>query len=253
MSDPTQRFSDRAATYVRYRPSYPPALLATLADRAHLTDQSAVADIGSGTGIFTALLVPRAGRVFAVEPNAAMRAAAEEMLGRDPRFKSVAAPAEATTLDPASIDLVTVAQAFHWFDPRSFRRECVRILRPGGFAGLIWNERQTGSSPFMADYDQLLKTKARDYDQVKHSRVDEVAIRAFFSPGAFEKIEAPNDQSFDLPGLMGRALSSSYVPNIGQPGHEEFVSELQRIFHRHAQNGRVVFGHVTRLYLGHLS
>ena len=253
MSDPTQRFSDRVDTYVRHRPSYPPALLASLAERAHLTDRSTIADVGSGTGIFTASLLPLARRVYAVEPNAAMRAAAEAKLGKDPRFTSIAAPAEATTLDAASVDLVTVAQAFHWFDAPACRREFTRILRPGGSVGLIWNERQTASTPFMADYERLLKTRARDYDQVKHSRVDEVAIRAFFSPGTFEKIESPNDQSFDLAGVMGRALSSSYVPNVGQPGHGEFVAELERIFHRHAQNGRVEFAHVTRLFLGHLN
>ena len=253
MSDPTQRFSDRAETYVQYRPSYRTALIARLVELTQVTQKSTVADIGSGTGIFTALLLPVAGRVFAVEPNDAMRAAAEVALGRDWRFTSVAATAEATTLPDGSIDLVTVAQAFHWFDPRSFRRECVRILRPDGYVALVWNERQTGATPFMADYERLLKTKARDYDQVKHSRVDEDAIRAFFQPGACEKIERPNPQSFDLPGVMGRAASSSYVPNVGQPGHDEFMAELRSIFQRHAQNGRVVFDHVTRLFLGRLS
>ena len=252
VSDPTQRFSDRADTYVRYRPSYPPALIAQLAERAQLTAQKTVADIGAGTGIFTALLLPVAGRVIAIEPNAAMRSAAEMQFRGNPSFTSLAAPAEATTLPAASIDLITVAQAFHWFDQRACRREFSRILRPNGFVGLVWNERQTDSTPFMADYERLLKTQARDYDQVKHSRVDEVAIRAFFQPNTFEKIEAPNDQAFDLAGVMGRTLSSSYVPNVGQSGHDEFVAELHRTFHRHARDGRVTFGHVTRLYLGHL-
>ena len=182
-----------------------------------------------------------------------MRATAEEQFRAHPRFASIAAPAEATTLADRSIDLITVAQAFHWFDQRACRREFARILRPAGQVGLIWNERQNDSTPFMAEYERLLKTKARDYDQVKHSRIDEVAIRGFFQPGAYEKIEAPNDQSFDLAGVTGRALSTSYVPNVGQPGHEEFVADLKRIFLRHARDGRVTFGQVTRLYLGHLS
>lgn len=252
MSDATERFSDRAGTYVKYRPSYPPELVTSLVERANLTDHGIIADIGSGTGILTGLLLPVARRVFAVEPNAAMRAAAEDQFRADPRFTSVAAPAEATTLADSSIDLITVAQAFHWFDQRACRREFARILRPTGQVGLIWNERQTSTTPFMAAYEQLLKTKARDYDQVKHSRVDEAAIRAFFQPATFEKIECPNDQSFDLPGVLGRAISSSYVPNVGQPGHEEFMAHLREIFLRHARDGRVTFAHVTRLYLGRL-
>jgi ubiquinone/menaquinone biosynthesis C-methylase UbiE len=216
MSDPTQRFSDRAETYVQYRPSYPPALIARIAERAHLNGDSTLADIGSGTGILTALLLPVVKRVYAVEPNAAMRGAAEAALGGDSRFTSVAAPAEATTLETASIDLITVAQAFHWFDQRACRREFARILRPAGMVGLIWNERQSDATPF-------------------------------------EKIEARNDQAFDLPGVVGRALSTSYVPNVGQPGHEEFVTELKRIFQQHARHGQVIFGHVTRLYLGRLN
>lgn len=253
MSDPTRRFSDRAEAYAQYRPSYPPALVAKLAGRARLTANSTVADVGAGTGIFTALLLPLAGRVYAVEPNAAMRAAAEEQFRGNPRFTSVAAPAEATTLPDASVDLVTVAQAFHWFDHQAFRRECVRILRPNGQVGLVWNERLAASSPFMADYERLLKTKARNYDQVKHSLVDEVVIRAFFHPGTFEEIARPNPQSFDLPGIIGRAASSSYVPNVGQAGHQEFMADLTILFQRHAQNGRLVINHSTRLFLGRLS
>jgi len=252
MSDPTQRFSDRADTYVRYRPSYPPALIAQLVERAHLTDQSVVADVGSGTGIFTGLLLPRVGRVYAVEPNAAMRTAAEAQFGPAPGFVSVAAPAEATTLGDASVDLVTAAQAFHWFDARACRREFARILRPGGRVALAWNERQTAGTPFLVDYEHLLRTRARDYDQVKHARVNEDVIREFFHPAAPELLAAPNDQAFDLPGLVGRALSSSYVPNAGQPGHAEFRAELTAIFHRHARDGRVTLGYVTRLYVGRL-
>src|SRR5262245_32425671 len=106
MTDSTQRFSDRVADYVRWRPSYPPGVVTALQAAGLLRPSSAVADVGSGTGIFTALLLPHAARVFAVEPNAPMRAAAEAALGGDPRFASVAGSAEATTLPPASVDLV---------------------------------------------------------------------------------------------------------------------------------------------------
>lgn len=253
MADSTQLFSDRVENYVRYRPGYPPALVASLQQRARLDRQSAVADIGSGTGIFTALLLPVARRVYAVEPNPEMRAAAEAQFEAAPGFVSVAAPAEATTLPAAAVNLVTVAQAFHWFDHRACRREFNRILQPGGKVALIWNERQTGATPFLADYEQLLKTRVPRYDQKQHSRIGETAIREFFAPDGFEKIEAPNNQHFDLSALHGRALSSSYIPNVGQPGHAAFVADLERLFHRHAQHGTISFTYVTRLYLGRLS
>ena len=252
MNDATKRFSDRVENYVRYRPSYPPALITSLQARANLTPASTVADLGSGTGILTALLLAAAGRVYAVEPNAAMRSAAEAQLGRDPGFTSVAATAEATRLGDASVDLITVAQAFHWFDRPACRREFFRILRPAGHVALIWNERQTDASPFLADYERLLQTQATGYDQATHSRIDEVAIRELFWLAPIERIETPNDQSFDLAGLVGRTLSSSYTPNPGQPGHAAFQAGLEQIFHRHAQAGRVTFRYVTRLYLGRL-
>jgi len=253
MSDSTQRFSDRVENYTRYRPSYPPSVITALRDRARLIRDSTVADIGSGTGILTALLLPVAKRVYAVEPNAAMRAAAETRFRGEPGFISIAATAESTTLVSAAVDLITVGQAFHWFDRRACRAEFARILKPAGHVALIWNERLTDSTPFLSDYEKLLRTLPTDYDQVKHSHMDEDAIRNFFHPGHFEKTETPNEQTFDLPGLVGRTLSASYVPNPGQPGHERFIADLERLFATHAQAGQVSLLYQTRLYLGRLN
>ncbi|WP_043589494.1 class I SAM-dependent methyltransferase [Geminisphaera colitermitum] len=250
----TERFSDRVDNYVRYRPSYPTALIDVLRERAlsgpaPRTD-SAIADIGSGTGIFTTLLLPLAARVYAVEPNAEMRAAAEQRLSGASGFVSVAATAEATTLPDASVDLVTAAQAFHWFDPIACRREFARILKPGGRIALIWNQRIVGGTPFLADYEKLLFQHIAEHRKTRQSDFSPAHIAAFFEPARFETIEAPNEQHFDLPGLIGRTLSSSYAPNPGQPGHDVFVAELQRIFQQHARDDRVTLRYQTRLYLG---
>jgi SAM-dependent methyltransferase len=253
MSDPTQRFSDRVENYVRYRPSYPPELVRCLRDRAGLDRNCSVADIGSGTGILTTLLLPVAGRVYAVEPNAAMRTAAEHALRSHSGFTSVTGTAESTTLAPASVDLVTAGQAFHWFDPRASRAEFARILKPGGRVALIWNERLTTATPFLTAYDRLLRTLSDDYNQVNHTRIDAAAIGGFFAPSAFDEFTFPNEQHFDWPGLIGRALSSSYVPNAGQPGHDAFMAELKRIFDEHAAGDRIAFQYATRLYLGQLA
>ncbi|MFM1850906.1 MAG: hypothetical protein RIS54_590 [Verrucomicrobiota bacterium] len=147
--DATGRFSDRVEAYVRYRPGYPADLISTLVAEAQLGPDSVVADVGSGTGIFTALLLPDTGTVHAIEPNAPMRTWAESTMGAEPKFHSHGTPAEATGLPDASVDLVTAAQAFHWFDPVATRREFARILKPGGQVALIWNERLTDTTPFL--------------------------------------------------------------------------------------------------------
>lgn len=251
MLDPTRRFSDRVEYYVRFRPGYPPALLHCLQQHSGLNRSTTVADLGAGTGIFTALLLPLAGRVHAVEPNAAMRAAAESALGARTNFVSHAGTAEATTLPSASVDLITVAQAFHWFDHRACRREFARILKPGGQVALIWNERLSDTTPFLQAYEDLLRTCTADYNEVNHVQFDDAVIGRFFAPAGVAKHTFSNEQTFDLDGLIGRALSSSYVPNVGQPGHEEFMTGLRSIFHRHARDGRVTFEYRTVIFLSH--
>lgn len=253
MPHPTQRFSDRVENYVRYRPTYPADLIQCLQERAGLGSRSVVADIGSGTGILTALLLPLAQDVHAIEPNAAMRSAAEAQLNGRRGFHSGDGTAESTGLVAGSVDLVTAAQAFHWFDVARARREFVRILKPGGAVALIWNERLTDTTPFLKAYERLLESSAQsDYAQVNHTQIDAAAIGRFFSPAKFETHSFPNEQVFDLTGLNGRALSSSYVPNSGQPGHEEFMAGLKHIFEQHAENGQVAFHYRTQLYLGAL-
>lgn len=253
MADSTQRFSDRVENYVRYRPSYPVALIQCLQDKANLNRSCVVADIGAGTGILTALLLPVTGQLHAVEPNAEMRAAAARDLGSSGNYHSISATAEVTTLPDASVDLITAGQAFHWFNVAKARAEFARILKPNGHVSLIWNERLVDSTHFLISYDDLLKTRATDYDQVNHTRIDTAVIADFFAPSGFEIFEFPTEQNFDLAGLKGRALSSSYVPNVGQPGHEEFFSQLEQIFADHVRDGKVSFKYQTRLYLGRLT
>ena len=249
---PTKRFSDRVADYVRHRPSYPAGVIDTLRREAGLTGSAHVADIGSGTGIFASLLLPHCERVYGVEPNDAMRAAAEELFAGEPRFASVAAAAEATTLPDASVDLVTAAQAFHWFDAAACRREFARILRPGGFVALVWNEREISATPFLAEYEALLHRHATDYAKVNHANTDARKIAGFFAPAAVALAELPNEQRCDFEALKGRLLSSSYAPNVGHPGHEAMLADLAALFARHAEDGAVTLLYTTKLYFGRL-
>jgi len=248
-ADPTQRFSSRVDNYVRYRPGYPAEVLALLEEQCGLTPEAVVADIASGTGLWTRLLLENGNPVFGVEPNQDMRNAGEEFLRAYPQFTSVAGAAEATTLPDRSVDIVTAAQAAHWFDRPRARREFVRILKPGGWTVLLWNERLTDSTPFLRAYEQVLLDFGTDYKQVRHERTT-AEIRDFFAPSTYQEALFKYRQEFDYEGLEGRLLSSSYTP---QPGHAKYAPMLQalhRIFDQHQHNRQVHFDYNTRMFFG---
>jgi SAM-dependent methyltransferase len=247
----TERFSSRVENYVRYRPHYPRELVEFLQEQCGLTAESVIADIGSGTGFLAELFLKNGNQVFGIEPNKEMREAAERFLGHYRRFASVAATAEATTVPDSGIDFVTAGQAFHWFDRESCRKEFARILRPGGWVVLAWNDRHTDTTPFLIAYEQLLRDFGTDYDQVNHKRIDGAVIRDFFH--AVPKVKIfPNYQHFDFPALKGRLLSSSYVPESGQPRYEEMLDALKSLFDMHEQDGIVTFDYDTLIYYGRL-
>lgn len=251
-SDSKERFSDRVADYVRYRPGYPRAILDVLRDECGLTPKSVIADAGSGTGILTRLFLDNGNFVYGVEPNEAMREAGEEFLAGYPTFRSVAAAAEATTLPDASVDFVMAAQAYHWFDPTAARAEFARILRQSGWAGVIWNERKKDLGPFAEAYEQLLRTYGTDYARVLETYPEPERMAQLFGAGNFRHRIFANEQRMDFDALRGRLLSSSYSPAPGHPKHEPMLAELRRIFDQHAENGRVRFEYATHVYYGRL-
>ena len=251
-SNATSRFSDRVENYIRYRPGYPPKVLQTLKAECALAPRHVVADIASGTGIWTRTLLENGNRVFGVEPNAEMREAGERLLAGFPNFASVNGTAEATNLPAQSVDFVTAAQAAHWFDRVRARAEFMRILNPGGWLVLLWNERRTDSTPFLRDYEQLLLTYGTDYQDVRHENTT-ASVHEFFDPVPFQERAFDMQQQFDYAGLEGRLLSSSYVPAPGHPGHAPMLRDLRRLFDAHAVAGRVAVEYTTRLYFGRLS
>lgn len=248
--DPTLRFGDRADDYVRGRPGYPPALLGLLADRCGLDADTVAADLGSGTGIFAALLATRAGRVYAVEPNEAMAAQARALCAGLAAFVDVRGRAEATTLDAASIDLATAAQALHWFEPEATRRELARILKPEGWFAAVWNQRRTGASPFLRAYEELLRRWGTDYATVHRPAREDGAVRALFPGGRFERDALPHAQRLDGAALRARLLSSSYVPAADDPRRAPMLDELDALFARHQEDGRVTIEYDTEVYWG---
>ncbi|HEY8228552.1 MAG TPA: class I SAM-dependent methyltransferase [Pyrinomonadaceae bacterium] len=242
-----ERFSSRVENYVRYRPGYPEPIIHLLHDECGLTPESVIADIGSGTGKLSELLLQNGNVVFGVEPNAAMRAAGEALLASYPSFRSAEGTAEATTLSPSSVDFVVAGQAFHWFDPIAAKEEFTRILKPGGWAVLIWNERQVDTTPFLRAYEQLLLTLGTDYPVVRHENAS-AAITSFFAPAVPKSKQMPNSQEFDLSSLEGRLLSSSYTPEAGDPRFEAMLERVREIFDQYQEGGIVRFEYVTRIF-----
>ena len=245
--NPTGRFSDRAADYVRYRPSYPAgtldAALAGLGEPERMT----IADVGAGTGIASRLFAERGCRVIAVEPNTAMRDAAEP----HERVEWREASAEKTGLADGSIDVVVCCQAFHWFDAGRALDEFARILRPGGRVALIWNSRDGTDDATEAYYGVVA---AHATEPPNSPWVDKNELR-FITPlyehprfrGA-RVVHTPNEQRVSRDGLVGRALSTSYAPKEG-PAFEAMRRDLHTAFDRHARDGVYTLRYRTAAHL----
>ncbi|HUR97412.1 MAG TPA: class I SAM-dependent methyltransferase [Pyrinomonadaceae bacterium] len=247
MSDTIHRFSNRVANYAKYRPGYPPEILELFKNAMGLTVDSVLADVGSGTGLSAKLFLENGSTVYGVEPNAAMREAAEDYLKEFPNFISHEGTAEDTSLPDSSIDFVIAAQAFHWFHPERTLTEFTRILRPGGHVSLIWNERQLDTTEFLRDYELLLKKHANDYDKVRHENIDHEKLARFFGPD-YERATYSNEQVFDLEGLRGRVLSSSYMPAEDDPAFPALEKELTGLFAKYAENGKIKVFYDTNIY-----
>lgn len=253
MRDPTQRFSSRVERYVKYRPTYPAHVLDILREGCGLSSDWIIGDIGSGTGLLTELFLRNGNRVFGVEPNQEMRRAGEQLLHKYPTFVSIVGTAEATTLPDRSLNLITAGQAFHWFDPERTRQEFARILCPGGWVALIWNIRQTEATPFMQDYQRLLQTFATEPELVDPTRGDGAEVVAFFGPSNSTMRSCPNRQVFNLEGLRGRLLSSSYTPENDHPSYKPMLQALDTLFQTHQVDGLVTFEYETKVYYGQIA
>ena len=242
-----ERFSNRVQNYVKYRPDYPPEMLEFFKSEFGLTRDSIIADVGSGTGLSSKPFLENGNAVFGVEPNAAMREAAELFLEDFDHFQSIEGTSGATNLPDDFVDFVIAAQAFHWFEPGSTRNEFKRILKPGGYVCLIWNERQLDTNEFLREYEQLLLTYANDYQKVRHENVTEAVLESFFLQ-PFERATFQNHQILDFDGLKGRLLSSSYMPNEADPKFEPMIKDLTSVFAKHERGGKITILYDTNVF-----
>lgn len=245
--NPLDRFSDRTADYVKYRPSYPAgaieAILAGLGEPSQLT----AADIGAGTGISSRLLAETGVRVLAIEPNAEMRQAAEI----HPLVELREGTSEATNLPESSVDLVTCFQSFHWFNPVLALPEFRRILKPSGRLAVVWNLRDR-TDEFTLLYTQTVKTASNNHPAEKRDR----SIEPLLTSSDFINIQSCDfayKQDLDLPALIGRAQSSSYISKSGPQLHK-LISDLTELYQTHCGNQSFVsLVYQTRVCLAEIS
>ncbi|MBA3971963.1 MAG: class I SAM-dependent methyltransferase [Bacteroidetes bacterium] len=242
------RFSNRVDNYIKFRPDYPAEVLVFLKKQGLLNSETVIADIGSGTGISSELFLKTGNVVYGVEPNKEMRTAAERLLSGYKNFKSIDATAENTTCESNSIDLIVAGQAFHWFDKKKSKTEFKRILRgSNGSVVLMWNDRRTDTTQFLQAYEDLIKMFATDYLEVNHKNIDEKIFSSFFD-GHYKMESFLNYQYFDLDGLKGRILSSSYMPDENHKDFDFMMSVLKKIFTRFAEEGKVRLEYDTKIY-----
>jgi len=246
----TTRFSNRVADYVQFRPHYPIEIIDLLAAKCDLTPESVIADIGSGTGLLAKIFLENGNPVIGIEPNKEMRKAGEQYLAEFGRFTSMDGSAETTRLPAQAMDIAIAGQAFHWFDHVKARTEFMRILKPEGFAALVWNVRRVDSTPFLRDYEELVTTFGTDYQEINHKNSQAQSVLAPFFGGGYSTARFDNIQRFNLDGLMGRIHSSSYMPAHDHVNYPPMAKRAKEIFSAHQQNDAVAFEYDTVLYYG---
>lgn len=240
--NPLSRFSDRAADYAKYRPSYPETAIATILEGLGNPSELVAADIGAGTGISSRLLAQHGVRVIAIEPNAAMREAASP----HPLVEFRNGTAEATNLADASVDLVTCFQSFHWFNPEPTLLEFHRILKLTGRLAVVWNVRDR-EDEFTQNYTRMIQLASNNHPaESRHSQNQLLASLLFPDVHCYTFTYR---QELDLDGLIGRAQSSSYIPREGQ-AHQQLISGLKELYNRTCnENGFVYLIYRTSVYL----
>lgn len=244
------KFTGKSKLYNAYRPPYPPLLTDYLYSEAGLTRDSVVADIGSGTGIFSSLLAAKGSTVLCVEPNNDMMKVAKSALEHLPNCSFINAPAENTGIKSGSADFVTAAQSFHWFDSSAFKAECGRILAPKGKAILLWN-RIINSSSLALETHRINKMLCPEYTGASGGLKENSGIfESFFKNGVYTHAEFENNISLDEECFVGRNLSSSFAPKEGDDTYCAYTEQMKLLFNKHSRNGSLLLPMTCRVYWG---
>lgn len=255
MTDTYSHYSRTVQYYSRYRPRYPSDLIALLKAKCNLSPSHVIADIGAGTGQMTELFLKHGNPVYAVEPNADMRQVAEDELGAYPRLTLVDATAEETTLPDASVHLISVGNAFHWFNHKQVREEFLRILVPQGWVVLAWNLERNNDSPFGLAFEEFWQKHidpsvhfARNPERKRPDYITE-----FFGAENIKETTLDNYQLCDFDALKGLILSTLKAPQATDPRYPAMVDDLKTIFDQYQEDRTVTLEYDTAIVYGQLS
>ena len=242
-------FTGKAEVYAKYRPSYAEKFIEHLYTEVGFKNSSIIADVGSGTGIFSKILLKKGSTVYLIEPNKDMHERAKNSLTEYQNCFCVNSSAEKIELKDKSVDFVTAAQAFHWFDRELFKGECKRILRPGGKVVLTWNSRIT-DSPLVMENDEINRRHCADYKgfSAGNNLVDSEEYKQFFKNVDYREFK--NNLYFSNENFIGRNLSSSYAPKPDTVEYKLYTSELNKLFNKYEQSGKVLMPNITISYIG---
>lgn len=240
--NPKNRFNNRAENYGKYRPTYPREIIQYLEETIGLSKGSIIADIGSGTGILSKVFLENKNKVYAVEPNENMRLVAEKSIGEYNDFHSINGGAEDTNLKEKSVDVITVGQAFHWFETMETRKEFERILKPNGSIVILYNIPKK-SDEFMSKFLNFTEKYGEKYikESIKDSKVE------FFKDEIIHKNNLINRQEVDFEGLKGLICSYSYMPSEENTKFESMMVELKELFNKYSKNDKVTLEYNTEI------
>jgi SAM-dependent methyltransferase len=251
--DNKEKFTTKVADYVKYRPSYPQDFIEYLICEVGLAKDSILADVGAGTGILSKQLANKVKLVYAVEPNLPMRKACETYCASCDNVTAVDGSAEDTTLSPHSVDFISVAQAFHWFDREKTKREFQRILKPGGKVILVWNSR-VPEDDLTKENDQLFQRICPDFNEFSGGAgIGPEFYQDFFKGEHCDYRVFRNDQNrVTLEGYIGRSLSASYAPTEQDGNYRAFIEGLTALFDKYSSEGLLNMPYITHSYVGEL-
>ena len=244
------KFTEKADKYDKYRPCYSKEAIKFIYEIGIIKKDDKIADIGCGTGILSSALADRNNSVIGVDINIDMLRMAKQRLVRYKNCMLINAPAENTSLDDNSVDCVTVAQAFHWFNKNQFKIECQRILKPDGNVILLWNSTDN-KSPInieISNINERLCERFGGYSSRCEEKAD--AYDTFFRDNKCNFKLFRNDLLLDENNFIGRNLSRSYAPNENNPNYEGYVYELKKLFIKYKNNERVIVPNDTGCYFG---
>jgi ubiquinone/menaquinone biosynthesis C-methylase UbiE len=248
----TERFSGRVQAYLTYRPRFPREIVPFLREHDALPIGAVVADIGAGTGMLAEIFLEARHRVIAVEPNVEMLEACRALAARHAALEVVEGTAEATTLPDASVDLIVVGRAMHWFDWPRAHREFQRILRPDGWVLNASNGHRDRGAPVSNGLAEILRKYRTDTAEADTTRNFEERLQGFLDTSSWHRKTLHHSMTVDFATLLGYAESLSAIPRSGERGYDGMVADLRTVFDEYQRDGMLVTPLTCNLHLGQL-